>query len=255
MSFKGFEPQERANLEHPFLKVVVAQVRFPHLYEIEEPGELVASFQKRLAADYPNALPREEPFLAISFGASPSERPQKPFGPYRFKSTDEQWLVSLAPDFVALEASSYADWEVFQERLRGVLAAVSEVLQPSGVQRLGLRYVNEVQLEAPDEWRRLFSPELLGLAADDDVSSRVVQTASQTTFSVDDHFLTARHGLVLKDDTARAFVLDLDAFMGPSAEFAVDDLLTGAATLKATSWSFFRASITNEYLARTGVTS
>lgn len=254
MSFKGFEPQERMNLPQPFLKVVVAQVRFPHLYEIEEPGDLVALLQKKLAHEYPNALPREEPVFAISFGPNPAERPPKPFGPYRFKSVDDAWLVSLAPDFIALEAAAYDDWDEFGRRLGTVLTAVGEILQPNAAQRVGLRYVNEIPLTAPDEWRGLFAPELLGFAADDAVSDRVVQTAAQATVSVDEHYLTVRHGLLLQGDEPKAYALDLDAFMGPTPTFDVDALLASASTLKTTCWSFFRAAVTDEFLRRAGVT-
>ena len=252
MPFQGLEPQGRMNLGHAFLKVVVAQVRFPYLYEIEEPGELITRLQKALAGEYPNALPREETIFAISIGPSQAERPQKPFGPYRFKSTDEKWQVSLAPDFVALEATDYDDWDEFGSRLLRVLESVNEVLEPATSQRLGLRYVNEIPLDTADEWRQLFSRELLGLAADDAVSDRVVQTAAQATFSIDDHFLTARWGLLLKDGTPAAFALDLDSFMGPSDDFSVERLLSCADSLKKTCWSFFRASVTDEFLTRAG---
>ena len=251
MPFHGLEIQPRHHLANPFLRSVVAQVSFPHLYEIESPGEQISTFQKSLAADYPNALPREEAIFAISIGQTAQQNQSPPKGPYRFRSSDDRWLVSLSPEFVALEVGTYDTFDEFESRLGDVLQVVADVLDPSAVGRVGLRYINEVQLGSNDEWLSLFTPELLGLFADDAVSGHMLQGAVQLTLALDDHFLTARHGLVLSEE-AKAYALDLDAFCSPTSAFSVDEILPRVRTLKQTCWSFFRASVTSRFLEKAG---
>jgi uncharacterized protein (TIGR04255 family) len=100
----GPPPKEVPLKDAPLVRVI-AQVRFPEILAIEQ-REFVAPFQEALRKTYP-VLRQEQNQGLVLIGGSIS--PAKSQIAWRFADVDGQWRVSLTPEFVALETTSYTN--------------------------------------------------------------------------------------------------------------------------------------------------
>src|SRR3989442_15515681 len=84
------------------LKVVVAQLRFPPIFALEQPDG-VAPLQEAIREAYPLAEAGQQITLTVApGGVSPVSQPL-----WRFLSADKAWIVAVAADSVSLETTAY----------------------------------------------------------------------------------------------------------------------------------------------------
>jgi uncharacterized protein (TIGR04255 family) len=128
------------------------------------------------------------------------------------QSTDGEWTVTVQPDHFAIETSRYPGWEEFQRRARILIEAVQAAAQPEIEQRIGLRYVNQLQhpdVNQPADWRSLISDALyqdtLYTSAGEDLQA-VMQVVDLRTDPA--HRIVMRHGFQRREGLA--YVLDSD---------------------------------------------
>lgn len=162
------DPDE-ARLENSPLRLVVCQVRHSRTVGVSDAG-LVVEIQRRIGEQYPDASPYEQQeviFTAGPGGANANTR-QGQQG-WQFKSEDGTWTLTLQTDFFSIETSDYHDWTDFRERFEALLGGVAQVYSPKLEQRIGLRYVDEIErpdLSTPHEWRGSIADDILGPVAD-----------------------------------------------------------------------------------------
>ncbi len=139
----NFPHKPDVQLENSPLVEVICQVRFPIILRIakEEPAE----FQELIRDKFPS-LELEQGFLIQlpGLGSQSGPRAEAQSRTFRFRTADEQTVVSLAPDFYALSTNRYIDWESFAQHLQLVSDAVQRVYKPSYAIRIGLRYINRL---------------------------------------------------------------------------------------------------------------
>jgi uncharacterized protein (TIGR04255 family) len=248
----ALQDHPRVVFERNPLKVVVAQVRYPPIYAIEQPAG-VAAFQEAIRGTYPLAQ-RRGAEVAVSIGPSGLGIPAGQPGPWRFTTEDGAWTVAVSPDFLSIETSNYERFEVFHERFRAVLEAASATIRPSRRERLGLRYVNEIshpEASTVGDWQQFLHAELLGLASGEALQEGVTQAIQQVQVGLEEANITIRHGYVRSGDSASVYLLDIDVYDEKPSPFDVDDILEKASDYKGWVWRIFRGSITDalvEYL-------
>lgn len=227
------------------LRTVVAQVRFPHIYQLEEPAS-VAGFQRTLSERYPLALARDQ-LLSLGPGGVQPEGSR-----YRFASEDESWLVALTPDWVSIETTSYDRFEGFSERIREVINHLSGEFSPPHTTRIGLRYINELPA-TEGEWRHYVHTAVQGLDGDEAISDQLVQSLHNMVLDREGHGLQVHYGLLPPvNEQPQRYVLDLDAYSTQRVDFELEAMLDCFGLLKETCWSFFRGSITDSLIAELG---
>lgn len=191
------------------LELVVCQLRFMRLLKIAVP-DAVAPFQETISGDFPETQKMSQIEIKISPGeAEPPERGTA----WRFSDEEGKWVVTLAPDFLALEARAYTNFDDFSKRFEAVLAALMNDIAPTKQTRLGLRYVNVLKNEerkTVDDWRSVLRSELLG-AAGADVFNDVDVMTQQVRTAQGDCAFAMRVGMQREDDSCR-LVLDYDYF-------------------------------------------
>ena len=69
----------------------------------------------------------------------------------RITVRDRTQIVTVRPDSLTIEATRYEDYQAFRELLLDAFSAVEDVLQPDGVSRLGLRYIDEIFIPGATE--------------------------------------------------------------------------------------------------------
>jgi uncharacterized protein (TIGR04255 family) len=126
--------------ERNFIKAAVCELRFPTLLEFETKPPV--QLQKELRREYPHYEPEQS--VSVSPGAVGHGIR------YLFRSRKKDWTVSFRASAIALETTSYTNFEEFSERLKNLLVKSQRLLDSDFFTRVGLRYIDEIPVEDGD---------------------------------------------------------------------------------------------------------
>jgi len=87
----------------------------------------------------------------------------------RITVRDRTRAVTVRPESLTVEATTYNGYADFRALLAAAFSAVEDVLEPDGLTRLGLRYIDEVRVPTEDgvaDWASWMTPALLAPQAD-----------------------------------------------------------------------------------------
>lgn len=188
--------RDRFIYKHQPIMQVICQITFPEKVALRgEDSSVVGEFQSQIDRDYP--------FTGVSYNASvdfsvhASGVPLFPSVPAaripvrNFLDHDENWVVTLAPDFLALSCQNYTNFDDFNSRLRSVVDACVDTIKPTLLRRLGLRYINEIR--SPDKDH--INSELLGVLHNKTLGTAVLQAIQQVTLVDGENSINLNHGL------------------------------------------------------------
>lgn len=238
---------------------VLCQVRFPQVLSVES-EVFVAPFQETLRKTYPR-LTREQA-EGIMFGPT-GPIAAKPQTAWRFHDLEGDWRVSLTPNFLAVETTKYSSRENFMRRLRDVLVAAEEHIQPAIADRVGIRYLDRLHGDALPKLATLVRPEVLGIAAGE-LKGNILHSLTESLFDSDAGQVLARWGRFPPAATmdpdfmapieGSSWVLDVDMFnkSGHSVPFKADELVDRARSYAERIYAFFRWCVTDEFLRHYG---
>jgi uncharacterized protein (TIGR04255 family) len=248
-------------LERPPLVLALCQVRFEPVLGVGQ-ETFVGPFHRAIRESYPR-LSRFRQF-ALQIEAGSAEEPElvekTPKPPaWRFSDREENWTVVLARDFLTLEVRRYGRFDEFLHRLREVLTALIEHIEPQVGTRLGLRYVNEIRLDeggADDVIRR----ELLGPLAGRRWDGYAEQAVQQVLLRFPGHEgVNFTHGRLPLGSTVQGseqegpfYLLDMDVFREYRAPEALE-LDPGAICRRVETYHtaihrLFRWAVTARYI-------
>lgn len=186
----------------------------------------------------------------------------------RYSSRDKRTVVTFLPRSITLETSRYDTWETFRALAKTVLAARMDVAPVDGVERVGLRYFDEIRVpnEEKPEWSEWVNPKLAPpvLATPPD-RLRVNQQQATIQYSTDEPgvVVTLRYGAVVGRSPVAGsvaqppmspdgpfFLLDTDAAWSPGAGEEVpvlepDTVLRTGDSLHRFVKELFEASLTD----------
>lgn len=230
---------------------VIAQVRFPLNLSIENRSSM-ASLQEHLRDEYP--------VLAIDRRVDQGER--LPLI-WRFSDADNSWMASLGADFMALETSAYQSRKDFLARLERFLSAVGDHFDLRFSERLGVRYIDRIEDADTGTIRQLIRAELVGLASTE-AGGAIHHAINDILLNVpsENAQLRARCAQlppgVTIDPTAiepigkQSWLLDLDMFRAERHPFDAAALMDEAQRFAERIYTFFRWTVTDEFLRRYG---
>lgn len=247
-------PSEIQLPEAPLVRVI-AQVRFPEVLSIEK-REFVAPFQELIRSQYPVLRVEQTQGVVMGPHGAASAPPRLI---WRFADVEDNWKVSLAPEFVAIETAAYQSREDFLDRFMTIVQAVADTVEPQTVDRLGVRYIDRITGEHINDISTLVRPEILGIVATD-AQKHVQHTLTQSMLSVPNLAaqLLARWGLLPKGGTIDlaaieplseiSWILDLDMFRTESKPFVPDEIVADARAYAEQIYTFFRWMVTDDFL-------
>lgn len=251
-------PEEVPLKKAPLIRVL-AQVRFPIILSIEK-KEFVSGFQEALRRQYPILQPEQTQGMILSPQGIMQTVPQTT---WRFIDLEGNWRVSLAPNFIALETTAYSSRHDFLERLKIVLAALNEHIQPQIAERLGLRYIDRLVGDDVTDISDLVRPEIAGIVGSE-VGEFVQQTINESLFSFPEsgEQIIARWGLMpvggtfdveaIEPINEPSWILDLDMSLSKKREFEIEVLMNEAQHFAERIYTFFRWAVTEDFLKRFG---
>ncbi|HEX7005389.1 MAG TPA: TIGR04255 family protein [Trueperaceae bacterium] len=238
---------------------VLAQVRFPLIASIQK-REYIAAFQEAIRKDYPTL--RQERTQELTLGPQGVVSTESSTI-WRFTDRTGNWRVSVAPSFCAIESTKYSSRKDFISRLEVVLQAVEQHINPQLVDRIGLRYVDQLTDLKPADIQSLVRPEIAGI-----LTTPVAESAQLYTNELRMEIpggqaqMMARWALVPPGSSidpgsvppapSISWVLDLDVFEESQEPFDVPELTTRAEAFAERIYTFFRWVVTDEFIERYG---
>lgn len=182
-------------LESHQLSQVLCQIRFSPVLRIQQ-DDAVIPFQEEIRHAYPRYAKQQ----GMSMLITPEGVQQQAAGAaqHRFDDSDAVFTAILSSEFVALETNQYSDIDDFVGRVVALAKAVEEHYAPGEIQRVGLRFINELRLTAPDpkiEMREAITPTLLGAPGSDELIEPIAGAQQVLELAGDDSRMLVRHGL------------------------------------------------------------
>lgn len=241
------------------LSLVAAEVRFPDGAASSLSTVAYRALRDRLGSEWVIEGSRHQ---TVEFAIGPNGVPEQNLrneSLFRITVRDRTRIVTLRPESLTIEVSRYDGYGEFRRLLEVALAAVQDILQPDGVSRLGLRYIDEIFIDGdtqPDwaEWIHgsLLPPTVEGLRPATWTGAVQYNTGS-------DRNLVLRFGPSLQPVVSESsplrrlrpmqgpiFMLDFDSYWQPSdiPEFATLNVLATFDELRSPIRTLFDSLIT-----------
>jgi len=203
------------------------------------------AFQKNLGDKIWTSL---QPAQQVRFTITPTGPIQDARTAYQLQSVDRHWTATLNSDSVAIETRSYESWGGMAEKLEAASVAVALVLDPSQCLRLGLRYIDQVQMPPGKEtWDGLINDSVRGLVNAPAFGSSILGSDQRHLLMLsEDVRCMFHHGLVAQEDTqqiGRTYLLDYDVSIDTPRPFSPTDIAEQSNLLHNYAGALFRASI------------
>lgn len=246
---------EEIPLKKNTLTRVLAQVKFPPIISLEK-KDFIADFQESIRSEYPELiLDNVQGNYVVPAGMPPL--PTQTI--WRFSSEDRDWRVSLAQDFIALEAMSYSSRKDFLFRFKNLLEAVEKRFQPSSSLRIGVRYVNRDNMVSKKEAAEIFRSNLLGLTATP-LAEKIEHYISETSLKLDTGRLHLKWGILPGNATFEpemyppraqlSWFLDLDMFSVEAEKFSSSENILKIESFTKRIYAFFRWVTTESFIEK-----
>jgi len=217
-------------LLHPPLFEVAFELNFPNLFAVETG---IAEYQRRVEKLYPNSggeyivrLPS-----AVTFG-KPSKSEGvglKPMRSFVFHNPNNYRTIRVSVVNFTLLVTDYLHFEDYKSSLVVALMPAIEIFQLHNVERIGLRYVNQIRI--PNEKAEVSYKEYVRSPIDPAALSDHIPSYFLTEISTDldsTKKLTIRSGLLppQSDSPTRTYLLDLDCYSIGNIFLSADNVIT-----------------------------
>ncbi len=248
------------------LVIVLVQVRISPVMKM---GEYIPDIQENLRrAGLPRFLTGEDVQVQVAQGqpASVHRAPR-----WEFQNRDLTQSVVVGQDFVSVQTTAYDVYETFAELFKVPFQIVGDIVEPSLVQRIGLRYVDLIRPEPGHGVLEFLKPSLRGLDADEigaeQILSRFEMLATTSVGKMRIRCLQSNDGSCLppdlkgsahlnlsktmaKDVQPREIVtfLDFDHYSVISRDYEVSSLVESIGHLHANLGQAFQSAVTDHAL-------
>jgi uncharacterized protein (TIGR04255 family) len=247
---------------NPPLELVVAEIRFSYVPTFAR-TEAHERFTRLLADLAPVAALDSIQTVTVGPDTSPTVENERQL---RLLNRESTVAVALKPDRLGVETTDYPQFAGFRDLARRAVEATSTVHELPGVERIGLRYIDEIRIPAPvrtvRDWRGWIDERLLASA--DIYKDQPVAAQGVLQYRPDDRCrLTFRFGAasgpgVLARGTLRRrprqrsgpyFLLDIDSFWQAGDEtpqLSTDEILEVIERLHQPTGQIFASAITEK---------
>lgn len=243
------------------LRFVAFEVRIPTAPDLAGSEGPLPAFE-RLRDILPIIGPPQIMIDVKAEGAPPAIVP----GPLRILDRRRVLSALIGPNAIIIENSEYKQYEEFVGVVERTLRAVSETAPIAGMERVGLRYIDEIRVPGVTtarEWKGYISPALLApLELDDDFEPVHLSGITEYRLS-NEHAANVRFGAqtgrvveptgplrVTPVEEGPFFLIDIDSFWtAPEAEtpeFSPEAVLEICGQLRRPIRALFEAAITDK---------
>jgi uncharacterized protein (TIGR04255 family) len=207
----------------PPVALVICQIRFEPILRISDPA-FIAPLQEAVREDFPTVS--QAGGIELAFGPEGLKADAATSTAWSFSSEDGDWQLIVEHGALTLQSRRHESYELLRDRFLSILSTFVELMDPGSRLRLALRYVNRIEFEdavSVAKWRELVRPEVLGLAATDELAGddTIKHAFGQVRFAADESQMIVRYGFMEEGTTTHPevepsggpyFLLDLDHF-------------------------------------------
>lgn len=237
-----------------FLTNVVLRLDFDAIAALRESVSIDVrpAFSARLAETFPVVSGKPTATLAVNVGPMGAAISQQMTGvvwDHRRVENGTQ-LIQLTPESMSIEygKDDFDHFPLFRAHVQLAVDSLIAEYHPHHVNRLGLRYINQVTLPEgnPLDWAGILRPDLITAAKAGALQdTQIVRSMHQITVRRGDHTSVFNYGLINPDFpnalARRVFVLDYDC--SQVGQIAVGDILASVDQANTICETMFENSV------------
>ncbi len=199
-----------------FITNVILRLDFNSIADFND--GLLEDFHKEIRDKFSKSEPTElNQFTIKEDGSIETDFKKEPLG--IFISENNTAKVSFAPNFILITMSNYESFEPYVRFVNDVINAFNKISKVEFLNRVGLRYVNQINIHKSDplNWNlyinsSLFAPVNKFFENKQDIARSI----GQTIFNYDSYLMNFTYGVLNPDYPARIvkneFILDYDCY-------------------------------------------
>lgn len=186
--------------------------------------------------------------LSLAIGPASVQQQLQPIERIQFLTEDEKSLIQVGPKLLSINRlAPYTSWEDFLPFIKKGLEAYKAVVNPKSIHRIGLRYINRIEIDADNtelkdyfEFRPFVGK---NLPQDYGVFIVGIQAPYEDSRDILKLELTSAAS---EEPNKVAFVLDLDYFLVRPGAVSFDDVFDWVDRAHIHIEDVFKASITEK---------
>jgi len=133
-----------------YLVDVICRIDFPLVLElIDVPPK---EFQNSIISDFPILKPTQQFGVSIKKDEEGISTQEKSRIIWTFHDKEESYIVELFSEFLVINCKKYIDFADFEKKLKIVFDSFFKVYPNIIINRLGLRYINQIEIEGEDDF-------------------------------------------------------------------------------------------------------
>jgi uncharacterized protein (TIGR04255 family) len=198
---------------------------------------------------FPVSEPRKTIAEELQLSAKDIQRKRQEFTEWNYYGRNREKRLVISPTVAFVTHSLYSTYEVLKQDFLSVLSALFHAFPDLRASRLGLRYINKIELSGADplQWNEYIDKGLLGLFDRFTDQEHVRRLFNIAEFNFDDLQVKFQFGVPNPDFPAPIirplFALDIDAYLQGLQEFS--DLSANIDSAHDRIQALFEESITD----------
>lgn len=212
--------QETPNMKYEtnYITNVIFRIDFPKILDLKEP---TSKLQKKILDKFPivNEINVDNFQFKVENRDLSTKKTSEDFA-WEFVNKDNDKKVFIASEYAYIEFMKYINFEQFYEDIELVFKAFNEFYPVGIIRRVGLRYINEIEIEDGEalDWENLIHHSLYSLNREfipnDVEDERLLRSMHLFEIKEDDYNLKFQLGLFNSEYpnpiSKKEFVLDYD---------------------------------------------
>lgn len=234
----------KRSYRHPPIEEALCEFKFVSDggWDLTIPGKL----HSRVQSEY-DGKPQEQKVVRANIsrggGGPPSVGMSESLGRITFPARNANRMLGVGTDILAVHTlRPYDGWEQFRPRIATALDAYHEVANPSGVQRIGLRYINRISV--PSTTVQLEDYFACAPATVPQMPQQMTAFLHRDEYSYQDGIkLILNFGSIQAPRGESAFVLDLDVTWEGENAMSLADAMVHVESLHTREGEAFEALV------------
>lgn len=197
-----------------YLSKVIARVDFLNpLGKVSD--ELPRALKKKISLNFPIFEPRKAETHELNIGPGELSDCRNTYNEWLFKGSNGEKDLCLSKHYYWVEFRQYTKYEMLRKESLEILKALFKQFPELQIKRLGLRYINNIEIDGnPLDWNGFINPVLLS-SIDFYDKNELTRAFQVQDYRFDDINLKFQFGIINPDYPAKIrrkhFVLDFDA--------------------------------------------